>query len=234
MPVTATVNGQRTAEGQSRWLRASRLPQQPVTTPPSVRRKPNRTLLVAGGVAALAAAVLGAKLAAGANKSIGVLVLTRPVAAGQQFTAADLSVARLSGSGVHAVAASALAQVVGETATATLPAGTLLTGSMMTRDSVPGPGQEVLAVALKAGAFPPALTAGESVSVLRTPSADGGSGVAPQVLVRSAEVLAVDADPASATMVVSLLLGQSDALSVAGAANAGQVSLAIVASGAGS
>ena len=231
--MTATVNGQRTSEGQSRWLRASRLPQQPVATAPSVRRKPNRTLLVAGGVAALAAALLGAKLAAGANRSVGVLVLARSIAAGQQFTAADLSVAHLSGSGVHAVAAAALSQVVGETATATLPAGTLLTGSMMSRSSAPGPGQEVLAVALKAGAFPPALTAGQSVSVLRTPNA-GAAGVAPQVLVRSTEVLAVDADPASATTVVSLLVGQSDALSVAGAANAGQVSLAIVAAGAGS
>jgi hypothetical protein len=205
-----------------------------MTAPVPVRRKPNRTLLVAGVVAGLAAALLGAKLAAGADRSVGVLVLTRPVAAGQQFSAADLSVAHLSGSGVHAVAASALREVVGETATATLPAGTLLTGPMMTRASVPGAGQEVLAVALKAGAFPPSLTAGESVSVLRTPNADSTTGAAPQVLVRSAEVLAVDVDPASATTVVSLLLAQPDALPVAGAANAGQIALAIVAPGGGS
>lgn len=232
--MTATVNRQRTPDGQSRWLRASRLPQQPVATPMSVRRKPNRTLLVAGGVAALAAALLGAKLAAGADRSVGVLVLARPVAAGQQFSAADLTVAHLSGSGIHAVAATATRLVIGETATSTLPAGTLLTGSMMTRTSVPGPGQEVLAVALKAGEFPPALTSGASVSVLRTANAASATGVAPQVLVRSAEVLAVDADPASATTVVSLVVGQTDALPVAGAASAGQISLAIVAPGSGS
>jgi hypothetical protein len=188
--------------------------------------------LASGAVLALVCAALGGNLALRADRTVAVLTLARPVGAGQQLTAADLTVAHLAGSGVRALAASAAGNVQGQTLTSSLPAGTLLTEAMLARTSVPGPGQEVLGLALKAGAFPPALAAGAFVAVLRVPA--GGSAPAANagtsVLVPRARVLDVRSDPAAATTIVSLLLDASSGPTVAAAAASGAVSLAILSS----
>lgn len=193
-----------------------------------VARRPRRPVAVAAGVLVLAAsAALGGALAVRGDHTTAVLTLARPVTAGQQLAAADIAVAHLSGSGVHGIAASYASALVGETVVATLPAGTLLTAPMVSHDSLPGAGQQVVAVALKPGAFPPDLAAGRSVSVLQVSPA-GGGGVTPAVLVPAARVVLVDSESSTGVTLVSLVVDAGHALAVAQASASGGVSLSLL------
>jgi hypothetical protein len=193
-----------------------------------VARRPRRPLAIAGGAVVLAAsAALGGALAVQGDHRVAVLTLARPVAAGQTVSADDLAIAHLSGSGVHGIAASYASQLVGETAQANLPAGTLLTAQMLSPSSVPASGQQLVAVALKPGAFPPSLVPGRKVSVLQVGTANGGS-LRPTVLVPSARVLQVEPDSATGVTVVSLVVDGPLALAVAQASASGAVSLSVL------
>src|SRR4051812_19472603 len=120
-----------------------------------VTRRPRRPVAIAAGAVVLAASsALGGALALQSDHRVAVLTLAHPVTAGQTVSAGDLAVAHLSGSGVHGIAASYANQLVGETVQANLPAGTLLTAQMVSPSSLPGAGQQLVAVALKPGAFP--------------------------------------------------------------------------------
>ena len=192
-------------------------------------RRPRRPLAIVAGVLLLAvSAAVGGALAVQGEHRVAVLTLARSVSAGQTLTADDLAVAHLSGSGVHGIASSYASELVGETAEANLPAGTLLTVQMLSRSSLPGAGQQLVAVALKPGAFPPSLEPGRSVSVLQvTPAGGGGSG-SPTVLVQAARVVQVEPDPATGVTVVSIVVDGSRALAVAQASAAGAVSLSLL------
>jgi hypothetical protein len=168
-----------------------------------------------------------------------VLALAQPVAAGQVITAADLETVRVSAAGpVSLVPASRQAEVVGSTAAVSLPAGSLLAGSDI---GTPPPvkGQVRLGVALKPGAYPPDLAAGQDVDVLATPAAaasgSSSSGAAPAALpVGEAVVLSVS--PAAATGgsgdTVAEIQVATDAMPQVAAANAaGQIALATIPAG---
>ena len=209
----------RRASGSSGGASRDRLP---------VTRRPRRPRAIAAGVVVLAvSSALGGALALQGDHRVAVLTLARAVTAGQTLTADDFAVAHLSGSGVHGIAASYANQLVGETAQANLPAGTLLTAQMLSPSSLPGAGQQLVAVALKPGAFPPSLQAGGSVSVLQVSPANGG-GMTPTVLVPDARVLQVQPDSATGVTVVSLVVDGSRALAVAQASAAGAVSLSLL------
>lgn len=168
-----------------------------------------------------------------------VLALSRPVAAGQVITSADLETVRVSAAGpVSLVPASRQAEVVGSTAAVSLPAGSLLAGSDI---GTPPPvkGQVRLGVALKPGAYPPDLAAGQDVDVLATPAASSSgsssSGGAPAALpVGEAVVLSVSlvsAASSSGDTVVEIQV-PADAMPQVAAANAaGQIALATVPAG---
>lgn len=169
-----------------------------------------------------------------------VLALAQPVAAGQVITSGDLETVRVSAAGpVSLVPASSQAEVVGSTAAVSMPAGSLLTGSDI-GTLPPARGQVRLGVALKAGAYPPDLAAGEDVDVLATPasgssSSSSGSGSASAALpVGQAVVLSVS--PASAAggsgeTVVELQVSQDAMPQVAAANAAGQIALATIPGG---
>jgi hypothetical protein len=161
------------------------------------------------------------------------------VAAGQVITAADLETVRVSAAGpVSLVPASRQAEVVGSTAAASLPAGTLLAGSDI---GTPAPvkGQVRLGLALKPGAYPPDLAAGQDVDVLATPAASASgsssSGAASAALpVGEAVVLSVSpaaASSGSGDTVVEIQVA-ADAMPQVAAANAdGQIALATIPAG---
>ncbi|MGP7996430.1 MAG: SAF domain-containing protein [Streptosporangiaceae bacterium] len=168
-----------------------------------------------------------------------VLALSQPVAAGQVITAADLETVRVSAAGpVSLVPASRQAEVVGSTAAASLPAGSLLASSDI---GTPPPvkGQVRLGVALKPGAYPPDLAAGQDVDVLATPaaSASGSSssgGASAALPVGEAVVLSVS--PAAATggsgdTVVEIQVAADAMPQVAAANAAGQIALATIPAG---
>jgi hypothetical protein len=168
-----------------------------------------------------------------------VLALSQPVAAGQVITAADLETVRVSAAGpVSLVPASRQAEIVGSTAAASLPAGSLLAASDI---GTPPPvkGQVRLGVALKPGAYPPDLAAGQDVDVLATPAAaasgSSSSGGAPAALpVGEAVVLSVSlaaASSGSGDTVVEIQV-PADAMPQVAAANAaGQIALATIPAG---
>ena len=214
-------------------------PQPPGQAPRRPRRR--SVSLAAGGVVLVVVCALvfaEGWLAAGNRQP--VLALAQPVTAGQVITSADLETVRVSAAGpVSLVPASRQAEVAGSTAAVTMPAGTLLTGSDI---GTPPPvkGQVRLGVALKAGAYPPDLAAGQDVDVLATPasgtigSSSGSGGASAALPVGQAVVLSVS--PASAAggsgeTVVELQV-PSDAMPQVAAANAaGQIALATIPAG---
>ena len=162
-----------------------------------------------------------------------VLALARPVAAGQVITAADLRVVAVSAAGpVSLVPASRLGQVAGRTATASLPAGSLLAAGDVGAPG-PGRGQAWLGVALKPGRYPPGLSPGQHVGLLAAP-APGSGGHAPARVAGYGVVLSITAAPgpdATGETVVELDLPRDAVPRVAAAAAAGRVSLAVIPAG---
>lgn len=203
---------------------------------PRVRRPRRPGLLALGLLLVVGSAAVTGSLLARSGSTVPVLTLARPVAAGQRLAAADLAVARLGGSGLHAVPENDRDRVVGMTAVASLPAGTLLTGPMVTARPVPGPGEALVGLALKAGALPGAEVApGRNVSVLRLPAPAGAGAGDPAgtVLVPSALVVSVRTDPGTGAVLVSLVVPADRALPVSAAGAAGLAALAVLPQAAG-
>lgn len=181
-------------------------------------------LLVLG--CALAFAVASSHVAAGE----GVLALSRPVAAGQVLTPGDLTTVRLSApTGVAVVPAAEESSLVGRPAAVALVAGSLLVPAELGSPPPGAAGFDVVALGLKAGAYPPALGAGDRVEVVPVASASApatASLTGPASPVR-ATVIGIDQAPSgSATAaVVSLQVDSADAPGVAALAAAGAAAL---------
>ena len=169
-----------------------------------------------------------------------VLAMGRTVPQGAVIVDADLVETRISvDPSVSAIPGAARSQVVGRVAGVTLVEKTLLSRFELAPSDRPvvGPGQSVVAVALKPGQAPE-VKAGDQVSVVATGSAaglvpggaqavPGGEDARGAVLVRQARVHAVSRSETNDTLVVSLLVETKDVAAVAGAANVGEVALAL-------
>lgn len=161
-----------------------------------------------------------------------VLALARPVAVGQIVSAQDLKqVSIAADSDMDVVPASMASTVVGQPVAYSLPAGSLVTRSVLGSPNVPPPGQAIAAVGVKPGQFPPDLSPGSTVAVLTTPLQSSTSGAASgQTFSWTAVVTGISAGRNDQTTVVSLQLSESDARAVA-SAPAGQLSLVAIAAG---
>lgn len=197
--------------------------------------------LAVAGVLLVASCALAFALAwLRAGDRLPALAISRTVPAGQVITANDLTVVRVSAQGqVALVPAAQETAVAGRTAAATLPAGTLLTRGDIGAAPM-GAGQALVGVAVKAGQFPPDLTAGDTVDVLATPAglaASGSpqsSGLQAALPAGRAVVVSVTAQQqAPGSAVVELRVTQDAMPQVAAAAAAGQIDLATVAAGGG-
>ena len=203
---------------------------------PTLGRRRQLPLVVVGVllVVGCALAFTDASLHLGTRED--VLVVAQPVAAGQVLSATDLRAAKVStGSGIDVVATGAEGSVVGRRAAVPLVAGSLLTTADVGSAPAVGSGSDVVAVGLKAGAYPPALAPGDRVEVVPVPGASSGS-VTGSVTAGSpvqATVLAVDAAPvdSGAPTVLSLAVGSRDAGEVAALAAAGQASVVEIGAG---
>lgn len=213
-----TVPGPRAVNGWSGL--ADRLPR------PRRQRRP--ALLVVGVLLIALCAVVSASLVARTDHTVAVLTLARPVAAGQVLSADDVRVAHVGGAGVSAIGAGSLAIVVGETATSSLPAGTLLVPGMVSRQSVPAAGSQVVAVSVKAGLVPAGAATGRDVSLIAVAASDGREAVPQGVLVRSARLVDVTNDPTSDSVLLSVVVSDANAPQVAQAAAAGQLAVTLL------
>ncbi|MHB1584550.1 MAG: SAF domain-containing protein [Acidimicrobiales bacterium] len=156
-----------------------------------------------------------------------VLVVAQPLAAGQVLTSSDLRAVKVStGTGLEVVPVSAEASVVGRPVGLALAAGALLTQGEVGAASPANAGEDVVAVGLKPGLFPPGLAPGDRVQVVPVVTSSSSTATAPGSPV-NATVLGVEAAPAAsgAATVFSLQVAKSDADAVAALAAAGEVSL---------
>ena len=166
-----------------------------------------------------------------------VLVVAQPVAAGQVLTSSDLRTARMStGSGLDVVLTGDEATVIGRRVAVPLVAGSVLTEGEVGNAPPVGSGSEVVAVGLKAGAYPPELAPGDRVQVVpvtSSSSSDGGTASVTGGSPVAATVLSVATAPADSDTptVFSLQVSTGDADEVAALAAAGQASLVEVGAG---
>jgi len=206
-----------------------------VPASPRPRRRSWALAVIGVLVVAVCALVFAAGWVQAGNRK-PVLAVVHDVAAGQLLTAADLQVVRVSASGpVSLVPAAGEASVLGRPAAGPLPAGALLTSGDI-GPAAPAAGQDDLGVAVKAGQYPPDLSAGQTVDVLATPAASsaGSSSQAtssPALPVGQAVVLGVDTVASSGATVVELRLSQNAVPQVAAAAATGQIALATIPAG---
>jgi hypothetical protein len=202
-----------------------------------VRRRRRVPYLLLGVVLVVGCAFGGVLVARRVDHRGSVLVLARPVHAGQALSGRDVREAAVSlDESLRAVAAGSLPKVIGRKVAYSLPPGVLLTPAELGPVRALAPGQGVAAVALKAGQYPPGLEPGDRVSVVVAPS----STVADQPPVSAdasgvsweATVTGIQAAQDAETTVVSVQLAEDAARQLA-AAPAGQVSVVLVNGGEG-
>jgi SAF domain len=195
--------------------------------------------LIALGVLLVVGCALGfstALLRAGGRQQ--VLVVTTNLSAGQILTSSDLRTAQLStSSGLSPIPASDMADVVGRPVALPLAPGTLLTDTDLGPAALPPSGQAVVGLALKAGQYPPDITAGAAVLVVINGSNSSGastsSSSSPADAPIPATVIGINAPPpdSSDSAVVSVQLAEGNGAAVASAASAGNVALVMVSAG---
>ncbi|GAA3838211.1 hypothetical protein GCM10022403_083390 [Streptomyces coacervatus] len=165
-----------------------------------------------------------------------VLALARPVAVGQKLSGADLREVRVArDSGLDVLSAGSRTAVEGRSLAYSLPAGALLTESVLGRTRVPPAGQAVAAVGLKAGQLPAGIGPGSHVSAVAVPG-NGEATNAPPVSAgnRSWSAVVDDVRPVrdEQLTVVTLLLAEDDAEQLAAAAD-GTIRIVVVHGGGG-
>lgn len=199
------------------------LPTRPGPTVPLARTSTDAARTVIGArvrsvphVAAGAAMVVGAVAVLGfAYLKVGgrvpVLVVDKPLQAGQTITGDDLRVVDIApGTGTSVVAARDEPSIVGKPAAVPLAAGQILGPQLVGAAQFPPVGEAVAAVSLKAGAFPPHLVVGSHVVVV-----DPATGnAAAQVVARDATVTEVGAADQQGMTVVSLLTDEPSAKAI--------------------
>lgn len=202
------------------------------------RRQRRPLLILVGALLVLGGAAVAAQLFLQVGQRSPVLAMVRPVPAGQRITSQDLAVVRISvDPGLRVVPASERSRVVGQVATVDLLAQSLLTRQATASTTVPGAGQAVVGIALKAGQMPNNLKAGDRVMLVLTPPAATAGGAAStsseqqtgRVLVDDAEIFDLRQAETEAATVASVVVAEGQAPAVARAQATGQLSLVLVA-----
>ena len=214
----------------------TRRPAPPPAAPGPVPRQRRRSVLALGVVLAGTGALAGAWAFTAAVHRADVLAVARDIPAGTRITAADLAPVPVSASGLTVIPARQETQVTGQIAAVPLRAGSLLVPADLTTALVPGPGQQLVPVALKASQLPASgLAPGEQVLVIATPGAAGqpasGSGQAPLTQDVPATVDRVTAPDGSGTVTADLLVAAGQGPAVAQQDSTGQIALVITTEG---
>jgi hypothetical protein len=172
-----------------------------------------------------------------------VLVVAKSLSPGQVLSPSDLRTSELSvASGVAAMPASELPQVIGRPISSALTPGTLLTSSDVAQTVGPPNGRAEVGLALKPGQYPPDVTSGERVLVVINSDDSATSGSSTTFHSTTADapleatVIGVETAPvnSSESLVVTIQLAEGNGAAVTSAASAGNVALAVISSGASS
>ncbi len=190
----------------------------------------NRTR-IAVGLVVLALSVLGVVTLVGrSNERVPVLAVGRNVPAGAVLDQDDLvTVDMPTDTGLSLVQAARTNEVVGRTAGVSLIAGTILTTAHLADEPRVPEGMALLGAILEPGQYPVGLRPADQVEMIEAHPLAAGSVAQPIVAHGLAEVRAL-AEPStgSGALVVSLLVPESAAGSVAAAGADGRLSLVVV------
>lgn len=176
----------------------------------------NRSRILVGCLLALGCAFAAAVLYSDAGERRPVLVVARPVAAGQTIEATDLREVMVATDGdVETISASDRSDVVGRTASVPLAAGSMLTADQVGDSTLLDPSEAVLGAVLGEGLYPAELRAGDRVLLYEVPNAtdEGQAGEALR-----ATVVAVREGQAPGSVNATLSVAAADAGAVAMAA----------------
>jgi hypothetical protein len=206
----------------------------PAISPARLRELPRRRR---PAMIALAAALIGAGILASAvlyqraDHQVPVLLVKQEVPAGSVITASDIGTTTIAaGPGLQVIPARQEAQVIGLVAATSLQPGTLLAASELTSRLAPGPGQELVPVALKPSQLPASgLAPGDQVLAVPTPGSGSSSTAAPALTAPiPAVVEAVNANTDSDGFdVVDLLVASGNGPALAQQAASDQIALVV-------
>lgn len=160
------------------------------------------------------------------------LALARSIALGHTIEAADLREVEIAvDGGLDAIPASDTSAVIGQIASANLPAGTLLPRAALGTPPVSADDHAVAALAMQPGQIPPRVQPGVSVLVVLSADPNASTSTAAQpVSVWPGTVADVAPDANADRLVVSVELTEADARRVA-AAPTGRLSVVLVSGG---
>ena len=157
-----------------------------------------------------------------------VLVMARPVKAGQVLVAQDLTTAKVAaGPDVSTIAADQASTAVGKITRADLAAGVALAPSLVAEDTGFDAGQALVGLALKTGQVPSAgIQVGQSVTIVGTPGTTAGQPGVWASASYSGVVVSLGAkDPATGVMVLDVRVPVADAPKVARLASTGNLAV---------
>lgn len=165
-----------------------------------------------------------------------VLVLARDVKAGASLTAADVTTAEVS-VGEQVTVVHPQDGVLGKTALADLPAGSLLSPRLVGESAAVTAGQVLVPVRAKLGQRPQqGLSFGQQVLAVpapEDPSSPAGQALAQAAPIRASVVSAAEPDPTTGDVVVDLRVPDKDAVGLARAAATRSVMLLLLPAGGG-
>lgn len=208
---------------------AAVVPSESLAPPPKLRRRP---MLVAASVVAIGVgALLGVFAWSTASGGHDVLAARSTITRGHKFTRDDLIVVRAGlDPALSSVPAEQMESMVGKRAALDVPAGSLLTDTAVQDQLFPGAGLSVVGVAVGPGGLPSTpLAAGDQVRVVLTPGPQGtiGRGDPPTMVATAISVTASDGGAAGAHTVVSVVVPQADAATIASWSATGRVAIVL-------
>lgn len=160
---------------------------------------------------------------------VPALATATPIERGAVIDAKDLRVVYVASDGpIDRMDPSRLDRVAGRVALVNLPAGSLLTSSVVAPVAIVNAGDAVVGLSLEPGAYPArGLAPGDRVTVVRVADV-ADRNTSPMVIARDARVFAVEELPSDRRL-VSILANEVDAEAVAASAGDRGVRLVMVA-----
>ncbi|EDY49253.1 SAF domain-containing protein [Streptomyces clavuligerus] len=216
---------------------AAASPTGPVPITQDAPRRRRRPVVVGAG---LALAAVGALLAVWqvdeAGNRVPVIALAHDVKAGQAVKKSDLVVAQIAPDAALApVPVSRSGDIVGKTAAADLPKGSLVTDASVHEGTPVAKGRDTVGILAKPGQLPAQrLRTGDAVALVHTPQDDAGTAKsggkkAPDSL--SAVVVGLSSPDANGAVVVDVAVAGTDSPSLATWAARGAVTIVLKAAG---
>lgn len=193
------------------------------------RRQRRPAVLAAGLALAAAGALVSAYAFDQAGDRVSVIALAHDVPAGETIEASDLVTAQVAPDpALDPVPVSRKKDVIGKTAAADLPKGTLVTDASVEVTATSTRGKDVVGILAKPGQLPAQrLVPGDEVVIVFTPEADSGSSRSSTPDSISAVVSRVGDPDANNARVVDVAASGTDSVSLAAWAASGNVAIVL-------